>query len=93
MSKCHIVGYHLSRLINGLADGEGHLIVVLLSYECQCSDSMPCGAIGLVLVWFDALRPSQQLWSCRDGQLTKSHFSLASFTKRLTSTSCTCVRL
>ena len=22
------------------------------------------------LVWFDVLRPSQQLWSCRDGQFT-----------------------
>ena len=23
----------------------------------------------VILVWFDPLRPSQQLWSCRDGQL------------------------
>ena len=22
------------------------------------------------LVWFDSLRPSEQLWSCQDGQLT-----------------------
>ena len=23
---------------------------------------------------FDSLRPSQQLWSCRDGQFTQPHF-------------------
>ena len=26
------------------------------------------------LVWFDALRSSQQLWSCRGGQFTEPHF-------------------
>ena len=54
MSKCYIVGYHLSRLINDLADAEGNQIVVLLSYEWQCSDSIPRGAMWLVLVCFDA---------------------------------------
>ena len=30
----------------------------------------------LFFVWFDSLRPSQQLWSCRHGQFTKSHIFL-----------------
>ena len=29
-----------------------------------------------LFVWCDALRPSQQLWSCRDGQFTYPHFSI-----------------
>ena len=34
------------------------------------------------LVWFDSLRPSQQLWSCRDGQFTQPHlqFNLETIT-------------
>ena len=41
----------------------------------------------LYLVWFAALCPSQQLWSCWDGQFTRPHFfTWASLTyKRLTS--------
>ena len=45
-------------------------MVILLSYEFVCSESIPRGVMGLVLVWFDALRPSKQLWSCRDSQLS-----------------------
>ena len=38
-----------------------------------------------LFVWFEVLGPSQQLWSCRDGQFTYPHF----FPGWLTSTSCT----
>ena len=30
----------------------------------------------MVFVWFAVLHPSQQLWSCREGQLIKQHFLL-----------------
>ena len=44
----------------------------------------------LLFFWFEVLCPSQQLWSCRNSQLTYAHFlSWASLTKPLTSTSCT----
>ena len=43
--------------------------------------------ITRIWFWFDSLRPSQQLWTCRDGQFTLPHFfSLVSLTKRLTNT-------
>ena len=41
------------------------------------------------LVWFDALHPSQQKWSCWDGQFTSPSFFGQALTKQLTSTSCT----
>ena len=37
--------------------------------------------------------PCQQLWSLRDGQFTKPHFSWAGLSKRLTSNLCTYFRL
>ena len=47
-----------------------------------------------LFVWFDALGPSQQLWSCWDGQFTLNHsLSWASLNKQLTSTLCTYFRL
>ena len=35
-------------------------VVLILCYEGD----------GLSFFWFDSLHPSQQLWSCRDGQFT-----------------------
>ena len=47
------------------------------------------GVCRNVFAWFDALHPSQQLWSCWDTTL----FSLVSLTKWLTSTLCIYFRL
>ena len=46
-------------------------MMFMLSAETQCfgySETSVC------LVWFGSLHPSQQLWSCWDGQFTKQHF-------------------
>ena len=43
------------------------LLLPLLGFLC-CG--LVCNHLGVVLVWFDSLRPSQQLWSRQDGQFT-----------------------
>ena len=52
-------------------------------FVCKISPELVGGL--LLFVWFGSLRPSQQLWSCHDGQFTL--LSWASLTKQLTSTS------
>ena len=42
----------------------------LTALGLACTDIMSCVSFCL-FVWLDALGPSQQLWSCRDGQFTK----------------------
>ena len=55
------------------------LVVEILTFSCLClvqwcADANEGFILPIFLVWFDSLLPSQQLWSCRDGQFTKPHF-------------------
>ena len=43
--------------------------VKVIGQKVGICDGVP-SISALVLVWFDPLRPSQQLWSWRDGQFT-----------------------
>ena len=56
--------------------------------DSGCSTTWAIGAVTTrkcfvcLFVWFVVLRPSQQLWSCQDGQLTQPHCSWAGFLSR-----------
>ena len=52
-----------------------------------------CFSSVFLFVCSVVLHPSQQLWSCRDSQLTLPHFFLGKLATGLTSTLCTYFRL
>ena len=69
-SLCGCAGRFESYLVANYEDRFSRDEVHFFSFEPSQS---------LLFVWFVVLRPSQQLWSCWDGQLTEPHYFWASF--------------
>ena len=76
LGKPRIVSLFPTRLINSIKHEHSCKILYYLAIlvEGHQVNKIVFGSDFCFFVWFDALiRPSQQVWSCREGQFTYNH--------------------